>query len=126
MKNLILSTFIVIAVSCNIPVKSQELNAWFKYYAYVDTAEIAIVDSSYQKALSYYEIAFKLVEHPFGKDFYNAVLCADHLGKNEEAINYMGKLAEKGLNIKYFEDNTYLNNVKHSKYWEQFVAAYPG
>lgn len=107
------------------PVKSQDQVTWRKYYAYVDTAEIAIVDSMYSKALSFYEKAFRLVDHPFGKDYYNAALCADHLKKPKLAVLYMTKLAEKGLDIKYFEDNPYLSNVKQSRQWQQFVKKYP-
>jgi hypothetical protein len=121
MKNLAISTLLFFICAAAI---GDSKEAWAKYYALVDTAEISIVDSTYQKALTFYKKAFELVDHPFGKDYYNAVLCANFLGNYKDGTFYMGKLLEKGLDFTYFSENPLFEDLRNSKEWKSFTASY--
>ena len=55
----------------SINIHSQTFNTWRDYYAFIDSAEISVVDSMYQDAMSYYNKAFVLVDKPYGKDNYS-------------------------------------------------------
>ncbi|MFB0907690.1 MAG: hypothetical protein ACI9V1_000661 [Spirosomataceae bacterium] len=46
-----------------------------KYYPLINKAELAVVDSNYQQALTYYRMAFANVESPRGSDYMNAAKC---------------------------------------------------
>jgi hypothetical protein len=107
-----------------VTVNANDNSKWLEYYANIDTAEVAIVDSIYPKALFYFEKAFKLVDHPFAKDYYNAALCANFLRNFKDATHFMCRLVEKGLDFTYFSENPFFNVLRNSNEWEQFTAAY--
>jgi hypothetical protein len=122
MKSLIItSLFLWGMVSSNF---AQKNSNWRTYYALVDTAEINIVDSVYQKALSYYNKAFNIVEIPYGKDLYNAALCASKIGDYTKTTDLLNHLVEKGIAKVYFEDNDYFMEYRKSQSWKDFVDNY--
>jgi hypothetical protein len=104
--------------------ESQLSKQWKSYYAYVDTAELCIVDSSYAKSLAYYQKAFGIIPVPYGKDYYNAALCANKSKKFDEAITFIQKLTEKGIDTSYFAHNKYLTELRATDQWKKYLASY--
>jgi hypothetical protein len=103
---------------------SQTNNKWRDYYAFIDSAEIYVVDSMYQNAMSYYNKAFVLVDKPYGKDLYNAALCSNNIGAYKITTNLLNKLVDKGITKDYFEGNKYLTNYRNSESWKVFLNGY--
>ncbi len=104
-------------------VKAQEeVRAYNKF---TNKAELSIVDSNYTKALKYYNKAFEKIEHPFARDYYNALLCATFTGNNDLAFDYLEKLIYKGIEIEYFTDNEYLESLHKDSRWQVFIDTYP-
>lgn len=104
--------------------ESQLSKQWKSYYAYVDTAELCIVDSSYAKSLAYYQKAFGIIPVPYGKDYYNAALCANKSKKFDEAITFIQKLTEKGLDTSYFAHNKFLTELRETNQWKKYLDSY--
>lgn len=94
------------------------------YYQNVNKAELCIVDSNYTNALELYQTAFEQIEHPFAKDYYNALLCATFTAQNDLAFDYLYKLIHKGIEIDYFVDNDYLKPLQEDKEWKKFEEYY--
>ena len=76
-----------------------------KYYQYTDSAEMAIIDSSYAKASVYYVKAFEQNKKPFGIDLYNAGITEALQNKNKESYNYLEQVVAKGYGINNIEQN---------------------
>ncbi len=64
-------------------VYSQEVD-YRNYYKTINRAELKIVDSLYNDALTIYDSAFSIVAKPFGKDFHNAALLAIIVGNDDK------------------------------------------
>ncbi len=76
-----------------------------QYYQYTDSAEMAIIDSSYAKASVYYVKAFEQNKKPFGIDIYNAGITEALQNKNKESYNYLEQVVAKGYGIDNIEQN---------------------
>ena len=68
-----MKTFTVIFLVClsiSLSCQTSE-NSVKKYHHLINKAELSICDSNYNKALNYYELAFKKIPCPFSIDVYN-------------------------------------------------------
>jgi|GEM_PF-7014354 hypothetical protein len=72
-----------------------------KYYPLINKAELAIVDSNYQEALTLYRTAFANVEKPRGTDYTNAAKCSFLIFDETSGKFYLRKLAGYGYNLGY-------------------------
>jgi len=61
-----------------------------------------------------------LVEYPFARDYYNALLCSTFNNDNNLSFDYLYKLREKGISFNYFDNNEYLEKLKKDKGWKNF------
>ncbi len=113
--------FLLVFFLINLSLFSQ---SFIKYNQLVNKAELSIIDSNYTKALYYYQDAFKLVEYPFAKDLYNALLCATFTNNFDIAFEYLYKLVHKGIEYENFAKNKYLNPLKEDKRWFEFEKYY--
>ena len=73
---------------------------YLPYYQIVSDAENEIVEGDFKQALSLYEQAFESVAKPFGKDYFNAALCAARIKNDQMALLCIEKLMEKGVKLK--------------------------
>ena len=72
---------------------AQQLNS---YYHFINEAELAICNESYEKAYEYYERAFQYYR-PFTKDLKNAFIVNFHfLGNHEQSLDYAHQLVQRG------------------------------
>lgn len=76
-----------------------------KYYPLINQAELAIVDSNYQQALTLYRTAFANVEAPRGTDYTNAAKCAFLVFDDTSGKFYLRKLAGYGYNLGYLKSD---------------------
>ena len=76
-----------------------------KYYPLINQAELAIVDSNYQKALMLYRTAFANVEKPRGTDYMNAAKCSFLVFDETSGKFYLRKLAGYGYNLGYLKSD---------------------
>lgn len=104
--------------------QSQTSKKWTEYYALIDSAEISIVDSIYNSALNYYNKAFSIVDKPYGKDLYNASLCASNLEAFKTTTFLLNQLVDKGITRDYFENHKYFASYRNSDSWKEFLNSY--
>lgn len=91
------------------------------YHPIINEAELAIVDTSYHEALSFYNEAFANVEKPFAKDYYNAAICATLIGKMPVVFDFLEKIVAKGYKIENFRKDPFFKNVADTcKQWKDF------
>lgn len=76
-----------------------------QYAHYVNLAELAITDSTYQKAIAYYDSASQFIDSPFAKDRYNKTVCYALTGKYDECRSGLLYLFGKGLDQQMIRDN---------------------
>jgi len=76
-----------------------------QYSYYTNLAELAIIDSAYQKALMYYDSAFNNTYSPFIKDRFNELACNAIIGNYQKCREGFVYLIEKGLNRELIKDN---------------------
>lgn len=74
-----------------------------KYYPLINEAELAIVDSNYQQALTLYRTAFANVKAPRGTDYMNAAKCSFLVFDETSGKFYLRKLAGYGYNLGYLK-----------------------
>ena len=103
-------------------VYSQD-NDCAKYLTNINTAELAVCDSNYVLALEYYKTAFSFNKTPFSHDYYNALLCAVSVKKYDDAFSFMHKLANKGVQKKYFVENEHILVLQNQKQWNDFIKS---
>jgi hypothetical protein len=72
-----------------------------KYYPLINKAELAIVDSNYQEALTLYRTAFANVEKSRGTDYMNAAKCSFLIFDETSGKFYLRKLAGYGYDLSY-------------------------
>jgi hypothetical protein len=93
------------------------------YHPIINEAELAIVDTNYHEALSFYNEAFTNVEKPFAKDYYNAAICATLVGKMPVAFDFLEKIVAKGYRVENFRKDSFFKIVADtSKQWKAFEA----
>jgi hypothetical protein len=69
-----------------------------RYNYYTNLAELQILDSTYQKALCYYDSAFCYSKSPFYRDRFNNMVCNALVGNYEKCRTALIYLLEKGMN----------------------------
>ncbi len=81
-------------------------NCDFRQYAhYTNLAELAITDSTYEKAIAYYDSASQFICSPFAKDRYNKTVCYALTGQFFECRSGLLYLFGKGLDRQKIRDN---------------------
>ncbi|KAF0201371.1 MAG: hypothetical protein FD170_2688 [Bacteroidetes bacterium] len=75
------------------------------YSYYTNLAELAIIDSTYEKALIYYDSAFNNTHSPFFRDRFNELVCNAITGNYQKCRAGAIFLMEKGLNRNLIKDN---------------------
>jgi len=91
------------------------------YNEKINLAELQVTEKNYENALTIYQEAFKEKEFPFAVDYYNALLCAVFSKKEEIAFQFLYKLANKGIEFSYFDNNKYLKELKNNENWNKFM-----
>lgn len=91
------------------------------YHPIINEAELAIVDTNYHEALSFYNEAFANVEKPFAKDYYNAAICATLVGKMPVAFDFLEKIVAKGYQVENFRKDAFFKTIADTcKKWPNF------
>ncbi|MDD2529181.1 MAG: hypothetical protein PHT26_14180 [Lentimicrobiaceae bacterium] len=118
-------TFVLIfSIHCLSSVKAQNTQKDCnirQYSYYTNLAELAIIDSTYQKALSYYDSAFSNIHSPFIRDRYNESVCNAITGNYQKCKSGVVYLIEKGLTRDRFKDNQAFSSFLLSDYGKDIL-----
>lgn len=87
-----------------------------RYNYYTNLAELQILDSTYQKALCYYDSAFYYSKSPFYRDRFNYMVCNALVGNYEKCRTSVIYLLEKGMNRDLVLNNPALSAFLVSSY----------
>lgn len=118
-KNVLLSILLAFSINCLNSVKAQETQKVCnikQYSYYTNLAELAIVDSSYNQALSFYDSAFCHILSPFLRDRFNELVCNAITGDYEKCRTQIMYLFGKGLNRDLIRDNQAFSSFLASTY----------
>lgn len=117
-KKLLQSVFIWIFF---IPLFSQgQSQSFILYHQLKVQAEQEICRSNFEKALFYYQEAFKVVKNPFVKELYNATLCAALAKDTTQMFLLMDKCLRRGVQFSTFEKN----KATFENYFELYQWSY--
>lgn len=97
----------------------------FNYHRLVNQAELAIVDSNYTRAMTYFDSAFAERKSPFALDIYNASVCAIMAGKTRSLIAYTQLLIRKGAGQDFFKSNRIYSYVNPTQEWRAIMKSAP-
>lgn len=94
------------------------------YYPLISQAKLMWLEKDYEKALQFYQKSFKNVRQGFSTDYYNAMICAVLLKKEQLVSHYIDTLLNKGIQFseikqKLIENDSTLNGFSKSKDWKK-------
>jgi hypothetical protein len=94
-----------------------------QYNAYVNKAELAIVDQQQEQALRFYDSAFGYKTIPFAQDLYNASVCALKTNDIPKAFSLCRHIAAKGTGKAFFEKKpVFVPLCRYVKQWHKLLA----
>lgn len=96
-----------------------------KYYNFVNKAEIGISSNKLNKALYFYEKAFKNYTSPFPKDVYNALLVSINISKIKTAFKYSRILLKYGVGLNFFDQQIIRKLKDYHLDWNLMVSELP-
>lgn len=102
----------------------QKVNFLTNYYPHINTAESAIVDNNYAKALDAYKLGFENVPSGFMKDYFNAAVCAIYSGNVNLTYDYLLKVAQKGLSLDFVKGEPAFAAIQKDSDWREFEVKY--
>jgi len=120
-KRKLIYTAIIILSQCLCGIKAQETQQECNirmYNYYTNLAELQILDSTYQKALCYYDSAFYYSKSPFYRDRFNNMVCNALIGNYEKCRSAVIYLLEKGMNRNLVLNNPAFSSFLLSSYGE--------
>lgn len=103
--------------------KEKAADNEISYYTYTEKAENYILRKQYANAKETYLILNKEYKTLFARDIHNAIRCAVLSRDYENAFFWGEKLANKGINICYF-DASIFNNLKKNSDWKKFTIRF--
>ena len=120
-RSFVLLFFVLLAANA----RAGDIDYTKDYYPLINKAEISILEKDYAAALSLYQQAFKAVPTPFARDYYNAAVCAMLLKEKNESLDYLEKLALKGVSLDYLAKQPVFDSLQTTKQWRKFKRKYP-
>lgn len=99
-QKVVLGLLILFCLSCEGTEPTVE-----EYFVTVNKAELEIVRDNLKTAADYYNAAFKLMEKPFGKDVYNAIIVNSEIGDKSRALDLVGLLVNNMDDLTFIETN---------------------
>lgn len=117
MKNILYLLIIVNTIGCS---KPKEYNAE-KYFEHINNAELAICDENYEKAVSEYELAFKKIEKPFGKDVFNSALSSQLIENYDKRDGYLQQIINNSTELDFVK-SVFLDEYMTEQEWNKLVS----
>lgn len=95
------------------------------YHPVIHEAELLVLTKDYSAALDKYKDAFKAVQEPFARDYYNAAVCAMLTEDYEQTFHYLDELVLKGVELPFIRKQEVFKPLHETKDWEKFLKSYP-
>jgi hypothetical protein len=92
-----------------------------KYFEHINNAEIAICNENFKKSISEYEIAFDLIEKPFGKDVFNSALSCQLIKDYDKRDNYLQQIINNSNELDFVK-SVFVNNYMTEQEWNKLVS----
>jgi len=119
------SSFFMLLFSCAPAALANQPDYIKTYHPLINQAELYVVEGKYAEALQAYRQAFTAVPTAFARDYYNAAVCAALLQQEKQAVDYLKKLARKGVSLAYLEQQQVFDTLQTSRQWRKFKRKYP-
>jgi hypothetical protein len=88
-----------------------------EYFKLINKAELAICSNSFEQALNQYEIAFNMIEKPFGKDVFNAALSSQLQGEYSRRNSFLLQIMNNLDNL-YYVKSDFVPNYMTEDEWK--------
>lgn len=116
-----LTIFLLFVCHCETKAQGIQTHCDIKKYNYfTNLAELQILDSSYKKALAFYDSAFSYSNSSFYRERFNYMVCNAVVGNYEKCRTTLIYLLEKGMNKNLVLDNPAFSSFLLSSYGEDF------
>jgi len=117
MKNTFYILLFAIILSCS---KTKEYNSE-KYFEHINNAELAICDENFGKAIEEYEVAFEVIEKPFGKDVFNSALSSQLTNNFEKRDIYLQQIINNSNELDFVK-SVFVSNYMTEQEWNKLVS----
>lgn len=117
MKNTFCILLLAIIFSCS---KTNEYNSE-KYFEHINNAELAICDEDFGNAIKEYEVAFDLIEKPFGKDVFNSALSSQLISDFKKRDNYLQQIINNSNKLDFVK-SVFVTKYMTEQEWNNLVS----
>ena len=117
MKNILYLLLLTIISSCY---ESKEYNSE-KYFEHINNAELAICNENFEKSLIEYEIAFGLIEKPFGKDVFNSALSSQLINDYEKRDYFLQQIIDNSDELDFVK-SVFVGKYMTEQEWKKLVS----
>jgi hypothetical protein len=92
-----------------------------KYFEHINNAELAICNEDFQKSLSEYEIAFGLIEKPFGKDIFNSALSSQLTENFKKRDYYLQQIVDNSEELDFVK-SVFVGKYMTEQEWTKLIS----
>jgi len=92
-----------------------------EYFEHINKAELAICNEDFQKSLSEYEIAFGLIEKPFGKDIFNSALSSQLIKNYEKRDNFLQQIIDNSNELDFVK-SVFVVKYMTEQEWKNLIS----
>ncbi|WP_396637862.1 hypothetical protein [Maribacter sp. R77961] len=100
--------------------KTKEIRSE-EYFEHINNAEIAICNEDFEKSLSEYEMAFSLIEKPFGKDIFNSALLSQLIKNFEKRNNFLQQIIDNSDELDFVK-SIFVSKYITEQEWKELLS----
>jgi len=117
MKVVLLYIVLIVFTGCS---PSSEVNVG-KYHELVNKAELEICAGRNERAVTFYNRAFSLIEKPFGKDVFNATLASQLSGQNKVRDDFLQLLVNNSDDLAFVK-SVFVEDYISEEEWSVLIS----
>jgi len=117
MKYTLFLSLVLFFFSCS---KTKEIRV-DQYFEHINKAELAICNENFEKSLSEYEIAFRSIEKPFGKDVLNSALSSQLINDYEKRDKFLEQIIDNSEELDFVK-SVFVGQYMTEQEWKKRVS----
>lgn len=90
------------------------------YHHCINQAELRICEEEYKSAIDLYELAFKNIQKPFGKDLFNAAICSELMEEYQNRDRLLQRIINNTDEFEFVKSK-FANNFISTEQWSKLI-----